>query len=383
MTDSAKEPEVTNEAYSLWDRARELDKVFAWSFAGFLLAIIFGAITIYLGFIQERKPNLKLDVISNTSVLDIHERLGKLAILYGGNNIKENGQSLRVITIRVINDGQQDILKGHYDESDPLGFTVLDGTIIETPELLYASNDYLERNIRIISEIEPGKTTLNSSAKVSFSNLIIEQGEFFVLKVLVLHGEQQSPDIKPGGKIAGVKTIQVVRSYKEAATESFWKRTFYGGALTQILRTAAYGILFLILGVVTLNIAVKYSDWADKMKRKKLVKNFKRTSDAPLEGEEEKLFQAYIDQGENLLFHIESYLLSSFGPQGGALYRAVYPHLEKRLIKLGLIQKTEKGNALNDRMNRTFEEFMKFLRANGKFEMLDASPQMTTHISPP
>src|SRR5262249_31313692 len=161
--------------------------------------------------------------------------------------------------------------------------------------------------------------------------------------------EQQSPDIKPVGKIAGVKSIQVVRSYKEAATESFWKRTFHGGALTQILRTVSYGILFLILAVVTLNIAVKYSDWADKMKRKKLVTNFKQMSDAPLDGEEEKLFQTYIDQGENVLFHIESYLLSFFGPEGGALYRAVFPHLEKRLLKLGLIQQTENGNALNER----------------------------------
>jgi hypothetical protein len=65
MGDSAKEPEVPTKRISLWDRVRELDKLFAWSFAGFLLAIIFGAISIYLGFFQERKPNLKFDVISN------------------------------------------------------------------------------------------------------------------------------------------------------------------------------------------------------------------------------------------------------------------------------------------------------------------------------
>lgn len=32
------------------------------------------------------------------------------------------------------------------------------------------------------------------------------------------------------------------------------------------------------------------------------------------------------------------------------------------------------------RMTHSAEEFMKFLRANEKFEMLDARPQMSTYI---
>jgi hypothetical protein len=141
---------------SIFNSIRTLDNKFAWSFVGVLLALVFGGIGVYAGFFYERKPDVTFEVISNTPVFDVRENVSKLEVLFAGNNIKQSGQALRVITLRVINNGQQDILKTFYDENDPLGFSVVSGSLVEPPQLLYASNDYLARNLKL--NLEPPAT---------------------------------------------------------------------------------------------------------------------------------------------------------------------------------------------------------------------------------
>jgi hypothetical protein len=72
------------------------DKKYAWSLLGFALAVVFGAVLIYTEFIRERRPELRFERVSNTSVLDVRERLGNLEILYDGEDIQKAQKSLRV-----------------------------------------------------------------------------------------------------------------------------------------------------------------------------------------------------------------------------------------------------------------------------------------------
>jgi hypothetical protein len=109
---------------------RDLDRKFSWSFFGFLLAVLFGTLTIYDRFIADKNPRLYFDVLTSTAVLDIKENLPNLEILFDGLNIREQNLSLRVFSIKVVNDSTKDILKGDYDPEDPIGFHLEGGKII-------------------------------------------------------------------------------------------------------------------------------------------------------------------------------------------------------------------------------------------------------------
>jgi hypothetical protein len=103
------------------------DKKYAWSLLGFALAVVFGAVLIYTEFIRERRPELRFERVSNTSVLDVRERLGNLEILYDGEDIQKAQKSLRVAVLRIVNDGSEDIHKNDFDDKAPLRFSVSDG----------------------------------------------------------------------------------------------------------------------------------------------------------------------------------------------------------------------------------------------------------------
>lgn len=75
------------------------------SFYGLILAVILGGITIYAVFFQEKRPTLKLKLLSSASVLDVREKIEKLEIFYNGIDIQNKNQALRVILLKVINDG--------------------------------------------------------------------------------------------------------------------------------------------------------------------------------------------------------------------------------------------------------------------------------------
>jgi hypothetical protein len=125
-----------------------LDKTYAWSLLGFVLAAILGALTIYTEFLRNRGPLLDFEVVSDASVLDVREQLGNLDIIYDGVDIKKAKESLRVIVMRVANKGPGDILKASYDEKSPLGLHVINGTLLRA-EVLGTSNDYLHNTLQV------------------------------------------------------------------------------------------------------------------------------------------------------------------------------------------------------------------------------------------
>ena len=110
------------------DILRNLDQKYPSSFLGLvvgiialMVGIIIGFLGIYLTLFYEKKPEILFDVISNYRVYDIRENIGSLQISFEGENIKEKGLTLSLITIRIANTSRVDILKTFFDEKDPLG----------------------------------------------------------------------------------------------------------------------------------------------------------------------------------------------------------------------------------------------------------------------
>lgn len=379
----------------LLKRIRSLEKKYALSFFGFVLGVAFGGLGIYTSFFQERKSNLRYEILSNAAVLDVHENVGKLDIFFAGINIKESRQTLRIIIIRVVNDGQLDILKASYDENEPLGFSLVSGELAESPELLQASNDYLSRNLRVQA---------TSQQRTLFPNVIIERGEFFTIKVLVLHKEGVIPDVVPTGKIAGIKTIPVVHTYKEKTDDSFLRRTYSGDIGTQIVRAVSYPIALVLCMVVIvlciLPIAI-FGDWLSRKRREKLVRRFKVSSGEEYSKNAEFIFERFESGGESTLLELE-YLfarreslerflvslgdepedklkayISAFRRRRGIdpefhdspeyiSYSGLY--LIQRLLRNGVIQKSGDKVTFNTETMKTLEDFLRFLRVISKVE---------------
>ena len=269
---------------SLTTYINQLDKRYAWSLLGFVLAVLFGALSIYTEFIRDRHPQVRFEVVSDASVLDVREKLGNLEIMYDGVDIQKAKKSLRVIVFRVINEGPDDVLKGHYDEKSPLGFRVFNGSLVRA-EIIGSSNNYLKESLSI---------RLQGQNTAVFDPVILEASESFIVKSLILYSEGTRPTIEPTGKIAGVREIKVIDSTVIAAEQSFLTQTFSGTVWTQALRLVSYffGLIFIIALVVAPIVTV--SGTLSKRPRRKHVTQFRTFTKIPLNDIDEFIFQRYI-----------------------------------------------------------------------------------------
>lgn len=271
----------------LFSGITNIDKRFAWSFLGFILAAVFGGITIYNEFFRSDQPIIKYELIGNTSILELKEDVRKLKIIYDDLDIKEQKKALSVISFRVNNDGRKPLFKTYYDEMAPLGFTINSGKIINA-EKISISNPYLEDNLQIY---------IKEEKKAIFSEVILDPGDYFVIKTLILHDESSSPTISPIGKIAGLDRIEITNLLSEEKEQSFWRSVFYGNILVHITRIPVYffGFLFsLIIFIVPIAIA---SDKLEERKKNKIINQFKTYTKTEIDPKYEAIFVAFREYG--------------------------------------------------------------------------------------
>ena len=316
----------------LRDFLNTIDQRYAWSPLSVILTLMFGGLAIYLGFFRDLKPELRFEIVSNTSVLDVREDLGKLEILYDGLDIKKSNQSLRVVVVRVINSGETGILMSHYDEREPLGFTFSTGKLLRV-ELLEASSRYLMSNLR---------ASLADSLLGVFEPVILESKDYFMFKALILHAQGWTPILSPYGKIAGIRAINVTELSSTESEKSYWHLVFAGGVWVQAARLISYffGFIGLSLGLILLLFAVIFpivfvSEKFTRKKRKKHVKLFRRVTNIELQDKDEFLFSAYEDNGPHYIHAMVQLLsdktklkeaideLPEQGDESESLYRSV------------------------------------------------------------
>ena len=278
------------------DNFLKIEKKFAWSFFGFLLAIIFGAFSIYTVYFKDTNPKLDFIIETNTKVLDLRENVRKLDIIYKSENIKESGKNLSIIKIKIINSSDVNILSTHYDLKDLLGFRLENAEIVEKPEVIESSNDYIKKYLTV---------TIDSIGNVKFNPIIIDGGESFTLKILALHKTHDTPLLKPFGKIAGIRNMSVIESFKAAETKSFWTDLKEGTFWVHIVRFFAY---LIILIIVVLAIAIPsslISDSISERKRKKNVRNYRTKKNLPDTPDRNLVYDMYLEFGYDYLNSIQ------------------------------------------------------------------------------
>jgi len=261
---------------------------------GFLIGIFGISFSIYISYFQDTNPKIRYDIITNTSIIDVKEDVGNLDITFNGNSVTKNNTTLRIITVRVTNPGNRNILKSDYDIDSPLGFSIEDGIIVEPPVLIDSSSKYLKDSLRVSV----------ATGKVYFSNIILEKNEYFVVKVLVIADKSTIPHVVPSGKVAGVKEILVVDAETAQTDEGFLKKVYYGNFFIQVVRSVTYPFS---LGFMIFIIVLPYSsitDYLGTRKRRKIISKFKQKLKVDCGKIYELLFSYYEKNNEVYLSRI-------------------------------------------------------------------------------
>jgi hypothetical protein len=278
------------------DSILKVEKKYAWSFFGFLLAALFGAFSVYTVYFIDTNPQLDFIVESNTKVLDLRENVKKLQIIYETENINDNDKNLSILKVRIQNTSNVNILSTFYDVHDPLGFKLDFAEIVEKPELIESSTDYIKNNIII---------TLDSLGNVKFNSLILDGQDYFTLKLLALHKQSEIPKILPFGKIAGVKTIGIIETYKNSEEKDLWDRVKEGSIGVHLLRFLGYILSFIVVGLIIAIPSALISETLTERKRKRHVRKYKTKKKLTDSLERDLIYEMYINHGLDFLVSTE------------------------------------------------------------------------------
>ena len=284
---------------NIWNKIKNLDKNFSWSFMGFLVGIIGIAFAVYTIYFYQEKPNIEYYQLTNTSVLDLKENVTKLDVIYDSTSIKKNRQSLRVVTIKILNSGNEDLGPQHYDKTVPLGLKIKGGVIVETPQIIETSNAYISDRLKInwLSENE-----------ISFSQFIINQNESFTLKLLLLTKENIIPELKATGYITGLGKPTLRTDINKPEEKSFLARVFQGSFLIHLVRSILYFLIF-VIGVIAIFVSIiSLSELRNKKKRKFIINKFRKHTKLDKEDVSEKVLEYYQKYQEGYLFRIENFI---------------------------------------------------------------------------
>jgi hypothetical protein len=271
------------------NRLERLETKFPWTIIGVLISILFGLVGVY-SLLHERKPEILVEILNESNVLDIRQPIKNLQITFQGEDIQQKNLNLKIITVRLSNAGGIDILQSYYDTSEDWGIGIKSGRIVEA-RISRTNSPYLSTNLR---------PTLVGDTKVRLSKVILERDKFFVIELLVLHPRDQNPEVMPFGKIAGIDAIGPVRAVPPSGKPSLWVQIFQGPPIVQISRALTYGVAALVI-LVSL---VSANEWLSTRKdastgrqRQRYLEAFARARGIAEDSQEMKFLKLYVEFG--------------------------------------------------------------------------------------
>jgi len=349
-----------------------------------LLGLLGTGITIY-AFLQEKKVDVRYEVIANTNVLDFNADISKLEVFYDSTNLKQTKENLRIYTVKIINNGDQNIINEFYDINEPLGLRLSTGKIIEVPQIIETSNDYIKRNLKV---------TDYQKDKISFSQVIIESGEYFVVKLLVLHNKKTTPNVISFGKIAGQKNINVVNAIDVKDETSFWSKTYLGNIWVQLLRLISYFIVGVLIILFIVFVSEQIDTYRDKKRRLKMISEFKNLKTYQYTRMDDAIFDRYKFndsrrfQEMQALIEDEIVLNDTYKELTEKLKSKEYKRFRRiesdnkfindmelddfsiinKMINDGIVFKENDKLVINQAMKDTLNKFVNFLKEKGEFK---------------
>ncbi len=367
----------------LWKKIKNLDNKFSWSFWSFIIGILGLGSAIYTTFIYKENPSIKFEILTNTSVLDLKENLSKLDIIYSGEKIRNFDQELRITTIKIINTGNVHILKESFDENDIWGFEISNSKIIEKPQIINSSSDYITKNLTIRTD------TLN---KVFLSSIMFDRKDFFVIKILSITEIESTSSIQTFGKVAGIKTFDIVDTSQDSVKDvGFFKKLLHGNFLIHFSRFWFYLFVIAISATIIFTPIIRISTFIDTKKKRKTIDKFRKNAKVEFDESSEIIFDIYLDRGESTLariqelladtprikrllriynlkqkeyqeFHEQSIDIMAHSPNERPYIFEQSEHLVKELLDRHIITVNRNQIIINESSQKTLDEFIYTLR---------------------
>jgi hypothetical protein len=287
---------------------RTWESRFALTFVGLVVTVILWG---YDHF-KEHNPRLKMEVLSRANVIDVKEQVLDLDVIYKSASLRSNHQTLAVVTLRISNEGAASIPLSAYDPSVPLGVAISSKNVPPPPETemdkrIAAKVAEMTKNTLVVDtgeklpfslSVEPAITkaeVISANRNYFLKNVnlhhtptnavlnpvIIQSGDWFQIKLLVLHGEGRDFDMSAIGEISDVKIDFSGPNAKEIPPP-FWTQVLSGNIAVHLVRLVVYAlamlltIIAILVGIVLPITAI--SDSIAKKKRKKLAKKYEESA---------------------------------------------------------------------------------------------------------
>lgn len=240
---------------------RDIDRKFAWSFIGVLLAL-FG-----FWYARENPASLRIELLSKARVYDIHADVPGLAIFFENENIKEKKQVLTFFTVRLSNPGGKPITQNLFDTTLPFGLQLFKGRAFP-PEVVEGSQAYIVQNL---------KPKLVDGTQIGFEKIVIDAGASFTIRFLVLHAQDEDPFLRPVGKIAGIPfdSLQVIAPQAGERT-SFWHELISGSLWVHLTRFFGYIASLILLGLAIVLPTIAFESFRSKRRRRRIAARFRQ-----------------------------------------------------------------------------------------------------------
>lgn len=224
-------------------------------------SFIFGIYAFY----YNKSPSISLIKLSEINVFEINRSLDDLKIYYKDEDIQNENKNIKIIVLKIKNDGKVDITQDMYDVDLPWGILVNEGDIVQA-RIIDSSNDYLSKNLSPI---------INKNI-IEFNKIIIESGESFSIELVVLCENKTILQYEVFGKIAGInnKNIKLIENNNDQG-KSFWTDLIYGSIGIHFARAFLYFLCTIVLGVIIAFFGIlisKIQDFIIHCERKKRVK---------------------------------------------------------------------------------------------------------------
>lgn len=224
-------------------------------------SFVFGLFAFY----YNKSPSLSLIKLSEINVLEVNRSLDDLKIFYKDKDIQNGNKNIKIVVLKIKNDGKVDITQNMYDIDLPWGINVKGGDIVQA-RIIDSSNVYLSKTL---------KPRIDRNI-IEFNKIIIESGESFSIELVVLCDNKTILQYEISGKISGVNNtnIKLIENNNDQG-KSFWNDLLYGSIGIHLARAFLYFLCFIILGLLIAFVWIlisKVQDFFVHCERKKRVK---------------------------------------------------------------------------------------------------------------
>lgn len=182
---------------------------------------------------SDNNPKLTFTIIKEISLLNEKANIPSIHILLDSIDIKETNSNISIYSIKIANEGKQHITSNMYDGE--MRLLLKQGKLISKPIVVNASS-------YINSHLTKDSMVVNDSI-LHLPCIPLDKDDSFVLDLIILHSNDNSPIFDVEGKISGQKNIFINRRLTN--TISFMEKVYDGGFLVNFVRF----IFFFVFGL--------------------------------------------------------------------------------------------------------------------------------------